>query len=124
VKTQKDDKLRAIAYEAQTPSRDIKDILNLLALFRRTRCLGSIAIDLALLSQGTFSMFITPTPSRSFDYAAGYLLVRESGGIITDIEGSPIEHTGTGMERTVPLLASGNKMLHEMALKILKTHGH
>ena len=123
IKTQGDEEFKAIVYEAQNPNTDIQKILPLLSMFRRTRCLGSIAIDLALLSQGAISMFVTPTPSRSFDYAAGYLLVKEAGGIITDFQGRGIENTGTGMERTTPLLASGNGKLHERALEALKSCG-
>ena len=121
IKTQGDEEFKAIVYEAQNPNTDIQKILPLLSMFRRTRCLGSIAIDLALLSRGVISMFVTPTPSRSFDYAAGYLLVKEAGGIITDFQGRGIENTGTGMERTTPLLASGNGKLHERALEALKS---
>jgi myo-inositol-1(or 4)-monophosphatase len=120
LKTQDDDKLRVILYEAQNPQVDIQNILPLLSLFRRTRCLGSIAMDMALLAQGAVSMFISPTPSRSFDYAAGYLLVKEAGGIITDLDGKSIDDSSTGMERTVPLLASANEMLHKKALDTFK----
>jgi myo-inositol-1(or 4)-monophosphatase len=120
LKTQEDDKLRVILYEAQNPHADIQNILPLLSLFRRTRCLGSIAIDMALLARGAASMFITPTPSRSFDYAAGYLLVKEAGGMITDLDGKSIDDSSTGMERTVPLLASGNEQLHAQSLEVLK----
>jgi myo-inositol-1(or 4)-monophosphatase len=121
IQTQKDDGFHVIAYEAQTPAHDIPKILPLLSAFRRTRSLGSIALDMALLARGTISMFITPTPSRSFDFASGYILVKEAGGIVTDLTGEDIKNTKTGLEKTTPLLASGNRNLHEKALKILNT---
>jgi len=120
IKTQQTEEFNVIAYEAQTPRVDIPKILPLLSLFRRARCLGSTAIDLALLSEGAVSMFTTPVPSRSFDFAAGYLLVKEAGGIITDLNGKGIDNTPVGIKRTSPLLASGNEMLHRKALEILK----
>ena len=39
-----------IAYEAQVPGKDVPKIMKLLAEARRTRCLGSTALDLALVS--------------------------------------------------------------------------
>ncbi|MBI4697378.1 MAG: hypothetical protein HY758_00255, partial [Nitrospirae bacterium] len=118
---QQDGEFRVIAYEAQSPKTDIPKILPLLGMFRRARCFGSTAIDLSLLAQGSISVFTTPSPSRSFDFAAGYLLVREAGGIITDLEGNSIAGTHAGVEKASPLLASGNEELHRKALEVLKT---
>jgi len=119
VKTQQDEDFNIIVYEAQTPKRDIPKIVPLLSMFRKTRCFGSIALDMAFLAQGAVSMFIAPAPSRSFDFASGYLLIKEAGGIITDLEGKEITETKTGMEKSSPLLASGNEKLHLKALKAL-----
>jgi len=119
VRTQQDNAFNAIAYEAQTPRVDIPRIMPLLSLFNRTRCLGSTALDMAFLSQGAVSMFITPAPSRSFDFAAGYLLIKEAGGIITDLDGKEIDNVPIGVKRSSPLLASGNEELHRKALEVL-----
>jgi myo-inositol-1(or 4)-monophosphatase len=121
VKTQRDAEFKVIVYEAQTPKTDIPKVMPVLSLFRRTRCLGSIAIDMALLAQGAVSMFINPAPSRSFDFASGFLLVREAGGIVTDLEGEDIGETPVGIEKTTPVLASGNEELHKKALETLKS---
>jgi myo-inositol-1(or 4)-monophosphatase len=118
ITTQKDDKMRVILYETQTPGRDIPKILPLLSLFRRARCLGSTALDMAFLSQGSVSMFVTPAPSRSFDFAAGYLLVREAGGVVTDLKGNGIDDIKIGVQRAIPILASANEKLHKKALGI------
>jgi len=120
IMTQEDHKLRVIAYETQVPGRDITRILHLLSHFNRTRCFGSTALDMSFLAQGAISVFITPAPSRSFDFAAGYLIVKEAGGIITDTEGNEIEGVRIGVRRTVPLLASANKSIHMRVLEILK----
>lgn len=120
IKTQQTDEFYVITYEAQTPKIDIPKIIPLLSLFRRTRCLGSTALDMALLAQGVVSMFVTPTPSRSFDFAAGYLLIKEAGGIVTDLNGKEVDNTPVGIERTSPLLASGNEELHRKALEALR----
>ena len=120
IKTQQDESFNVITYEAQTPKVDIPRIIPLLSLFRRARCLGSTAIDMALLAQGGVSMFVTPTPSRSFDFAAGYLLIKEAGGIITDLNGEKIDEIHVGIKKATPLLASANEKLHRKALEVLK----
>ncbi len=119
IKTQQDEALNVILYEAQTPKTDIPRIMPLLSLFHRTRCLGSTALDMAFVAQGTVSMFVTPTLSRSFDFAAGYLLIKEAGGIVTDLEGRELDKVKIGVERVSPLLSSANEGLHKKALKAL-----
>jgi myo-inositol-1(or 4)-monophosphatase len=121
VSTQGDDEFYLIAYEAQVPSKDITRILPLLSKSRKTRCLGATALDLSYLAYGAVSVFVNPAPSRSFDFAGGLLLVREAGGIVTNLEGGSIDYVTIGLERSTPLLASGNERLHEKALFLL--HG-
>lgn len=116
--TQKDDAFRLVAYEARNPKGDIPIIMKLLGEARRTRCLGATALDLAYLAYGAVSVFVSP-PSRSFDFAGGWLLVKEAGGVFTDTDGNSIEHVAAGLARSAPLLASGNQALHEKALRLL-----
>lgn len=116
------DEFSLIAYEAQSPSRDIPRILPLLAQARKTRCLGATALDLAHLAAGAVSVFVTPSPSRSFDFAGGWLLVREAGGIFTNLEGVPIDDVPISLKKSTPLLASANQRLHEKALRALQEH--
>src|SRR5512143_2275503 len=59
---QRDDELYLAAYEAQSPARDIPSIMPLLSQARRTRCLGSTALDLAYLASGSVSVFVCPSP--------------------------------------------------------------
>ncbi|BCB95797.1 inorganic polyphosphate/ATP-NAD kinase (Poly(P)/ATP NAD kinase) [Dissulfurispira thermophila] len=117
--TQKDDIFYLIAYEAQSPKNDIPKIMKLLAEAWRTRCWGAMALDISYLAYGAVSVFVTPSLSRSFDFASGYLLVEEAGGVFTDINGKSIDSVEIGLKRSAPLLASGNKQLHEKALKLL-----
>lgn len=119
ISTQKDEVLSLVAYEAQTPGRDIPVILPLLARARKTRCLGATALDLAYLAMGAVSVFVIPSASRSFDFAGGWLLVKEAGGIFTDLEGRGLEGLELGLRRSTPCLASGNRGLHREALKLL-----
>ena len=109
-----------VAFEASVPSKDIPRILPLLASSRKVRCLGAIALDLALLAAGAVDLLAVATPTRSFDYAAGMLILREAGGVMTDMEGGDIGGILAGLERTVPMLAAANETLHQKALKILR----
>jgi myo-inositol-1(or 4)-monophosphatase len=95
----------------------------LLAQSRKTRCLGATALDLAYLSSGASSVFVTPSRSRSFDFAGGWLLVKEAGGIITDISGEDIEHVSLDLKKSTSLLAAGNRSLHKKALELLLKGG-
>jgi myo-inositol-1(or 4)-monophosphatase len=116
---QHDDELYLAAYEAQSPGRDIPSVMPLLSQARKTRCLGSTALDLAYLAAGSISVFVCPSPSRSFDFAGGWLLVKEAGGIITDNEGQDIGGIKLGLKKSSPLLAAGNGVLLRKALALL-----
>jgi len=119
IQCQTGDLFYLVAYEAQDPKRDIPAILDLLAAARRTRCLGATALDLSYLAYGSISVFVNPSPSRSFDFGGGYLIVKEAGGVFTDLKGNSIEDKELGLGKSVALLASGNSSLHEKALRLL-----
>lgn len=119
IKTQPDSVFRVIAYEAQTPKLDIPKIMPLISLFNRSRCFGSTALDMAFLAMGAVSVFVVPSPSRSFDFAAGYLLIKEAGGLVTDLNGNEIDEIKVSVDRSTPLLASANEKLHRKALDAL-----
>lgn len=120
IRTQQDDAFYLVAYESPSPAQDIPRILPLLSKARRTRCLGATALDLAHLACGSVSVFVTPSPSRSFDFAGGWLLATEAGGICTDLQGNSIEQAVIGLGKSVALLASGNPGLHDNALRLLR----
>ncbi len=119
IQAQKDNIFYLVCYEAPNPKIDIPRIMNLLSESRRTRCLGATALDLAYVAYGAISIFTTPSPSRSFDFAGGWLLINEANGIITDIYGNSIENIKITLKRETSLLAAGNSQLHEKALKLI-----
>lgn len=110
-------------FEASVPASDIPRIMPLVAQAKRTRCFGSTALDLAYLASGALSVFVTATASRAFDYAAGMLILEEADGVITDMEGTSLDHIAVGLGRTVPLLASKNDATHVTALNLLSPRG-
>ena len=72
---------------------------------------GSAALDLARLAAGQFDAF-WELKLAPWDIAAGILLVREAGGVVTDLSGAPatVSHTG---------LVAGNPTMHEWLLRQL-----
>jgi myo-inositol-1(or 4)-monophosphatase len=119
IRTQDSEELMVILFEAQQPARDMPGILPLLSKFRRTRCMGSVALDLAFLSMGSASVFINPFDSRSFDFGGGWLLVQEAGGVFSDLSGRPMEDSKIGLDHTSPLLVSANEKIHSRVLEII-----
>jgi len=121
IRTPATDAITIVAYEASNPANDIPRIFPLIAQAKRTRCFGSTALDLAYLASGAISVFATATASRTFDYAAGMLILKEAGGVITDLEGTSLDNITVGLDRTVPLLASKNDASHVKALNALSS---
>lgn len=74
---------------------------------------GAAAIDLADVAAGRFDGFWEQRLS-AWDIAAGTLLIREAGGVVTDLTGRDIgiEHTG---------VAAGNPAIHAWLLKTLSS---
>src|SRR4051812_1247974 len=72
---------------------------------------GAAALDLADVACGRFEAF-WELKLAPWDIAAGHLLVREAGGIISDLKGGPcpIAHTG---------VVAGNPAMHAWLLDIL-----
>lgn len=79
------------------------------------RRIGAAALDLAYVAAGQFEAFFEYRLSP-WDYAAGAILLRESGGAITDCVGG-----GLPLDRSSGVCAS-NGALHERMLQTLSPH--
>ncbi len=119
IRTSASEGITIVAYEASSPGTDIPKLMPLIKQARRTRCFGSVALDLAYLAAGALSLLVVANPARPFDYAAGMLILEEADGVITDINGMTIDAVDAGLERAVPLIASANERLHARALETL-----
>ncbi|MEU1824113.1 inositol monophosphatase [Streptomyces abikoensis] len=80
---------------------------------QRVRMLGSAAVDLALVADGTLDASIT-LGNHDWDMAAGVVLAREAGAVVMDTDGRP--HTPAS--RTTIATAPG---LRDAVLDILRT---
>jgi myo-inositol-1(or 4)-monophosphatase len=89
----------------------------------KIRILGSMALSIALTSAGGFDVFCAPIPVRVFDMAASLLLLAESGGVATNLEGEPLNALRADLQTRSTLLCASTPALHAEALAILGRQG-
>ncbi|KPJ94079.1 MAG: hypothetical protein AMS18_04485 [Gemmatimonas sp. SG8_17] len=89
----------------------LRNLANILCSTSGIRRAGSAALDLVDVSSGRFDGFweLSLAP---WDVAAGTLLVREAGGVVTDTDGV------TDVVRQGPIVA-GNQEMHRWLLEVL-----
>jgi myo-inositol-1(or 4)-monophosphatase len=73
---------------------------------------GAAAIDLAYVACGRLDFF-WEFALNPWDVAAGVLLVREAGGLCTDMQGGPIDLRG-------PHILADNTLLHQEVLELFR----
>ena len=80
---------------------------------------------LCMVADGSSELYIKPmNMQRSFtwDFLPGELLVKEAGGMITDIRGNPIQYINDKCKITAPGLIASNGIKHEELLNALKSN--
>lgn len=75
------------------------------------RRFGSAALDLADVAAGRFDAFWEQRLAP-WDIAAGIVLIREAGGVVTDLVGTPIEAAATSV-------VAGGPAMHDWLLRTL-----
>jgi myo-inositol-1(or 4)-monophosphatase len=90
-------------------SAEMSEVMNVTAGIRR---FGSASLDLAYVAAGRFDGF-WEDKLQAWDVAAGIVLVREAGGMVSDLTG------GADMLSKGSMLAA-NEYLHPQLLKLLK----
>lgn len=97
-------------------SPDLKVFLQAVKRCQSLRRTGSAALNLCDVAAGRFDAFWSFS-TRIWDMAAGALLVREAGGVVTAPDGGPIRlHTGQ-------FLAAANEPLHREVLELVAGAG-
>ena len=87
------------------------DLAALMARVTGTRALGSAAMDLSYVAAGRLDGFFA-RGLKSYDLAAGVLLVREAGGFVTELDGGD-KFLATGS------ICAGNDYIHRAMLDLL-----
>ncbi|MGP9725048.1 inositol monophosphatase family protein [Corynebacterium sp. AOP40-9SA-29] len=91
-----------------------QDMLNAIGrTYPRMRVTGSCGIDLAFTAAGIFGGTVTFSPNL-WDNAAGLLLVREAGGVVTDFNGDPWRPGVSG-------LVAGEPEVHSILLDHIRS---
>ncbi len=66
---------------------------------------GAAAFHLAGVSSGMFDAYVSLAWQKAHELGAGYLLVKESGGAITDLKGKPIDNVKFDFNATYAIVA-------------------
>ncbi len=115
----RDDNKRIQIVGLESTPRAISVARHLIERANKIRILGSMALSIAHTAAGGFDVFCAPVPVRVFDMAASLLLLRESGGVATDLEGARVGALSASLERRTTLLCATTKELHGEALSAL-----
>jgi len=78
----------SFSHRLQPDSPALADFQRVVVACQSVRRTGSSALNLCYLAAGRFDAFWA-RDTKSWDVAAGWLLVQEAGGIMTDLSGSP-----------------------------------
>jgi len=116
--TRIEDALVAASFPPRTApdSLDVARFVAVLPYCRAVRRLGSAALNLCYVAAGRLDAYWASN-AKTWDVAAGLLLIREAGGIVTAIDGGPLNLAH-------PLLAAAStESLHEQFVALLPRSG-
>ena len=100
------------AYTARVSGENSREWMEVIRGFQALRRMGSAALDLSFTAAGRFDGF-WEYGLKSWDVAAGGLILEEAGGLITNISGLPYALGKPGIVAT-------NRLLHKPLLACLK----
>ncbi len=105
----------AYIYRAST-----EKVEELCKMVRRMRILGSVAVELGYVADGTYDAFLDIRGNlRILDIAAGKLIVEEAGGTVTGECNQPLDGKLNVLERT-SIIASGNSEVHQELIRLIR----
>jgi myo-inositol-1(or 4)-monophosphatase len=105
----------AVSFPPNVPrgSIEITRFVEALHAAQAVRRLGSAALNLCYIAAGRLDAYWA-TSVQAWDIAAGALIVREAGGVVTAIDGGPLD-----LERP-ELSASSCQALHDEVMLLLR----
>lgn len=98
--------------------RSVRDIID--PLSERTgwlRALGTAAMAMAWVAAGRYDLYLN-FHLHVWDLAAAALLVREAGGQVSGVDGTPVAWSNAGVSAVV-----SNGRVHDATLRIIQEHG-
>ena len=115
-----DDSVVGMDLNAYKAKLDMKMAANLIENIKHTRHFGANALEICQVAAGLTDAFIDlRNKIRTTDVAAGFLIVKEAGGIVTDREGKPINVKLDPTQR-LSFIASANVGIHQKILSLVK----
>ena len=92
----------------QRGAREINDFVEVLLKAQALRRMGSSALNLSYVAAGRFDAYWA-TETKTWDVAAGFLLVQEAGGVVSNLEGGPYD-----LARPRFVAAANSQLQHEL----------
>jgi myo-inositol-1(or 4)-monophosphatase len=87
---------------------------------KHIRHFGANALELCFVGEGLTDAFVDIRGKlRTTDVAAGFLIVKEAGGIITAPDGQALD-VALGPTQTLKFVASGNRQIHKAILSSIE----
>ena len=108
-----------VQLDAPSPLRAVEGVRPLADRIQRLRILGSGALNLCHAATGGIALQVAPLPVRAFDLAGPLLILKEAGGVATDLTGAPLDGVACTLDVYTTLLASAWPALHAQALRLL-----
>jgi myo-inositol-1(or 4)-monophosphatase len=99
-------------YDSHTSDSNVPEFLGFQHTAQATRRIGSAALDLCFVASGQMDGY-WESKIKPHDIAAGIVLVREAGGVVTD-------HTGGDDMMTSGKIAASNGLIHQEMLEVIK----
>ena len=88
---------------------------------KHIRHFGANALELCFVAEGLTDAFVDIRGKlRTTDVAAGFLILKEAGGIISAPNGQPVDAT-LDPKQTLKFVASGNPKIHQSILGLIKS---
>ena len=104
--------------QLQDDSPDLITFMQTAAVCQSIRRTGSTALNIAYVAAGRFDA-AWAFMCHSWDIAAGIVLVKEAGGVITKPNGMPIDFS-----EPAPFCAVANEKLHKEVMQVLNPETH
>ncbi len=104
---------------SKAPRATVERLVPLIAAVRKPAHLGANALEMAFLADARIDAFVDMRDRmRVVDFAAGYLIAKEAGAVMSDPQGGPI-NTKISLEEKFNVVASCNATLHEKILNLI-----
>ena len=115
-----DEAVIGVDFNAYKAKVDLHVVAALIKNIKHTRHFGANAPEVCFVATGLTDAFIDLRQKiRTTDVAAGFLIVKEAGGIVTDKKNESI-NVKLDPKQTLSFIASGNMEIHKKILSLVK----